>query len=401
MSLPNTESFPDDPDLMPPARRRRARRLLAPLEADERAATIDHLARRTSPTFDFFLFSALSAVLFCTALWLDSPVLLVLGAIFAPLMAPAVGLAFGTVIGSYKFFGRSLAGLLVGSLLVFAVGAVAGLLVLWWPPLGLDQAYLHARISWDNFIVLALGAIFTSATMAHAGRSPGAPSVALAYSLYLPLTIAGFGLTSGMPHLWPDGLVLFSIHLAWAVVLGALTLAILGFRPMTLFGYTLGGVVALLGVVLLLGFGALGAVIGIFGAPVAVPTQTPTVTFTLTPIPPTPTETPTPVPPTATLTPTLSPTLSPSPTFTSSPTPLPVYARIDAGEESGGANLRAAPGFDATPLIALLNGTLVQVLPDSQEADGYLWAHVIVVSDDLEGWVLQDLVSVSTPEPQW
>ena len=67
MSLPKTESFPDDPDLMPPARRRRARRLLAPLEADERAATIDHLARRSSPTFDFFIFSALlgSAVLHC------------------------------------------------------------------------------------------------------------------------------------------------------------------------------------------------------------------------------------------------------------------------------------------------------------------------------------------------
>ena len=58
--------------------------------------------------------------------------------------------------------------------------------------------------------------------------------------------------------------------------LGALTLAILGFRPMTLFGYTLGGVVVLLGVVLLLGFGAFGAVMGVFGPPLAVPTYTPT-----------------------------------------------------------------------------------------------------------------------------
>lgn len=401
MSLPKTESFPDDPDLMPPARRRRAHRLLAPLEADERAAAIDHLARRSSPTFDFFIFSAFSAILFFIALWFDSAPLLLLGAIFAPLMAPAVGLAFGTVIGSYRFFGRSLAGFLVGGLLVFVIGAGGGLLTFWWPALGLEQALLHARISWVHFIILAVGAIFTAATMAHSGRSPGAPSVALAYSLYLPLTVAGYGLTSGIPYLWPDALVVFAIYLAWAVVLGSITLAILGFRPMTLFGYTLGGVVALLGVVLLLGFSAFGAVVGIFGTPLAVPTHTPTVTLTLTPVPPTPTETSTPVPPTSTSTLTPTPSITPSPTFTPSPTPLPVYARIDAGEESGGAFLRAEPGFDATPLTTLANGTLVQILPDSREVEGYFWVHVIVVSNDLEGWVLQSLLSISTPEPQW
>jgi hypothetical protein len=84
MSLSSTEHIPDDPDLMPPARRRRARRLLAPLEADERAVVLDQLRRRTSPTFDFFLFSILSAAVFCIGLFLDSPVILVLGAVFCP-----------------------------------------------------------------------------------------------------------------------------------------------------------------------------------------------------------------------------------------------------------------------------------------------------------------------------
>ena len=58
---------------------------------------------------------------------------------------------------------------------------------------------------------------------------------------------------------------------------------------------------------------------------------------------------------------------------------------IDAGDESGGAFLRAEPGFDATPLTTLTNGTLVQILPDSREVEGYFWVHVIVVSNDLEG----------------
>ncbi|MBN2148787.1 MAG: DUF389 domain-containing protein [Anaerolineales bacterium] len=398
MNLRN-EYFPDDPDLMPPARRRRARRLLAPLEADERAVTLDHLARRTSPTFDFFLFSLLAGAILGMGLLLDSPLLLVLGVVFAPLMGPAVGLAFGTVIGSGRFFGRSLAGLLVGCLEVLLVNVLIGLLGRIWTPLPLEMAYLHAQLSWQFFILLALGAILTAAMMTHPDRSPAQPSMALAYCLYLPLAVAGVGLGIGAPHLWPDGLVLFGVHLAWAALIGALAFAVLGFRPPTLFGYTLGGAVTLVGVILLIGFGSFSAVLGAFGAPLAVPTATPTLTPTRTPVPPTATLTSTPVPPTATLTSTLTPTLTETPTLTPSPTPLPVYALVSSEE---GAFLRSAPGFDSSPVGApLLPGTLVQLREDSAEVNGQTWMHVIVVSDGREGWIWDGTLTVATPEPQW
>lgn len=399
MSLPNTENIPDDPDLMPPARRRRARRLLAPLEADERAIVLDQLRRRTSPTFDFFLFSVLSAAIFCVGLFLDSPVVLVLGAVFAPLMAPVVGLSLGTAVGSYKFFARSLAGLAIGSLLVFIVGVAAGLLGRVWVPTSLTQAYNSAELSAINFIVLSVGAVFTAATMAHHERSPAAPSVALAYTLFLPVVVAGFGLGSGVPHLFPDGLVVFAIHLAWGVVLGAVILAILGFRPMTILGYTLGGAVTLIGVALVVGVGAFSATLGWFGAPLAVATYTPTATPTLTPVPPTSTNTHTPIPPTLTPTITLTPTLTPTPTETFTPTPVPVYARIAPVE---GALIRAEPGFTAPILYpGIVQGTLVRLLGDSQEVDGYSWVRVLVVEDEREGWILQSLLLIATPEPNW
>lgn len=399
MSLPKTEHIPDDPDLMPPARRRRARRLLAPLEADERAIVLDQLRHRTSPTFDFFLFSILSGIIFCVGLILDAPGLLILGAVFAPLMAPVVGLSFGTVVGSYKFFARSLVGLTIGSLLVFVVGIGAGLLGRVWMPASLTQAYLNAELSWINFIVLTLGAVFTAATMAHHERSPSAPSVALAYTLYVPLVVAGFGLGSGAAHLFPDGLVVFAIHLAWGAVLGAITLAILGFRPMTFFGYTLGGAVTLIGVALVFGVGAFSATLGWFGPPLAVATDTPTATSTLTPIPPTSTHTYTPVPPTQTPTITLTPTPTPIPTETYTPTPVPVYARIGPVE---GALIRSEPGFTAPILYpGAMQGVLVQLLGSSQEVDGYLWVKVLVIEDDREGWILQSLLDIATPEPNW
>lgn len=396
-----SENFPDDPEQLPPARRRRARRLLAPLEGDERTESLERLARRSSATFDFFLFSLISGAIFSFGLLLDSTPLLVLAAVFAPLMAPVVGVSLGTVVGSGRFFLRNLLGLILGSALVFATGALVGYLSRFWEPLPLNLAFEHVQLSWAYFLVLAGGAVFTASGLANPGRRAGAASVALAYALYLPLTIAGVGLTSGLVHLWPDGLVLFIVHLAWAVLIGALTLLVHGYRPLTLFGYTLGGAVIMLGIVLLVGFSGISALFGAFGMPMALPTTTPTATYTLTPVPPTLTNTVTPVPPTSTLTPSLTPSLTtaPSPTVTSTPTP--VYARIEAGEESGGANLRAEPGFGTTLITSLMNGTLVQVYPDGVEIDGYQWAHISVVPDGPEGWVLQNLLLVATPAPNW
>jgi hypothetical protein len=314
-------------------------------------------------------------------------------------MAPVIGLSLGTVVGAYKFFARSLVGLAIGCWMVFIVGVAAGLLGRVWIPTSLSQAYLNAELSAINFIVLTAGAVFTAATMAHHERSPTAPSVAMAYTLFLPLVVAGFGLGSGVPHLFPDGLVVFAIHLAWGVLLGAITLAFLGFRPITIFGYTLGGAVTLIGMALVVGVGAFSTTLGWFGSPLAVPTYTPTATTTLTPIPPTATNTATPVPPTLTPTITLTATRTPIPTETFTPTPIPVYARIGPDQ---GALIRSGPGFNSPVLYpGVIQGILVQLLGDSQEIDGYMWVQVRVIEDGREGWMLQTLLLIATPEPNW
>jgi hypothetical protein len=393
----NSERFPDDPDRLPPARRRRARRLLAPLDADERAAFLDEIAQRTYPSFDFFLFSLLAGAVFGVGLLLDSPPILVLGAILAPLMAPAVGIALGTVTGSIRFFVRSLLGIAIGGGLVFLVGYLTGYAAQVWLPLELAQAHLHARLSWPNFLVLALGAVVTTASLVRYENTPELPSVALAYELYLPLAAAGIGLGSGEPFLWPDGLVVFALHLSWSALLGALTLAILGFRPLTLFGYTLGGVVTLIGVLILIGITGIGAAYGgNFAIPTPVPTNTPTLTVTLTPVPPTNT----PVPPTATLTPSITPTQTPTPSRTPTPTVTPILALVQAGD-AGGAHLRAEPGFQSESLQLLANGTLLKVLPEQpMDEGGAFWVHVETVEGQV-GWIVQTALATATPAPNW
>ena len=390
----NTEHTPDDPDKLPPARRRRAKRVLAPVDADERAAFLDKVAHRASPTVDFFLFSFLGAVVFSAGLLLDEAALLVLGAILAPIMTPFIGLALGTVIGSVRYFFRSLVGVIIGSVFVFSIGLLAGYLARSGSPLELNGMLYHTQLSWANFLLLAAGSIFTSIGIVKSKRTAAVPGVALAYELYLPLTAAGIGLGSRTPLLWPDGLIVFTIHLALCILLGAITLAILGLRPLTLFGYSFGGVILLLIIVLMIGLGSAGAAIEEnIALPTHTPTLTPTLTLTMTP-------TLTPVPPTMTPTSTLTPTYTMTPTLSPTPSPTPVLAIIDVGE-SGAVHLRAEADRDAESVTLLANGTVVEVLPeDPLENGGEIWIHVRT-SEGEDGWILQLSIVTATPAPNW
>jgi len=400
MTTSETELLPDDPEQMPPARRRRANRWLVPPDSDERGAFLDELAHRTTPTFDYYLFSFLAGTIIGLGFLLDAPSLLLLGALVAPLMAPTLGLSFGAVMGSARFFFRSFSGVVIGSLLVFWGGAMAGALTLFWAPSKLDLIHIFAQLSWTNFIVLAVGIILIALATIHSDQKPSIPSIAVAFELYLPLAAAGFGLTSRIPHLWPDGLVVFIIYLAWAGMIGAFTLAVRGFRPANLFGYSLSGALVLLAFVLLIGIGGAGAVVT---TQIGLPTLSPTPTLTETPIPtatPSPTSTATQAPPTQTPTPSETPTPQPTLTPTITSTPLPNFAYIFATSgDPPGARLRKEPGGEM--IRTYLNNTLVEVLPEVAEANGYVWVKVRVVKDETIGWILRDLLLLATPSPNW
>ena len=384
-----TELHPDDPESLPPARRRRARRLLAPMDANERAAFLAQLAHRASPSFDFFIFSLAAGALICVGFLVNSTALLVLGVVLAPFLAPVMGLSLGMVIGSVKFFFRSLAALLIGCALALALGFLSGYAARLWMPLNLSLAHLHAQLSWLDLLVLAVGAGLTAIAVANPEMNPAVPSIALAYELYLPLIVAGIGLGGDIPYLWPDGLVIFFLHLSWAVLIGALALAVMGFRPLTLFGYTLGGAVILVGVILLIGLSSAGAVVGAqIGLPTHTPsiTPSPTATFTITP---------TPVPPSTTPSPTLTRTPTRTPTLTPTYTPTPMIAIIRA-PEGGGAVIRDEPG--GRNIGAVLNNTPIQLLPEKREINGVFWVRV-VGPNNLQGWVLESLLATATPPP--
>lgn len=398
MSFPKTQQIPDDAQQLPPARRRRAQRLLLPFNADEREAFLDHIAHRTSLSFDFFLFSILAGLTLGLGLWVDAPALLVLGALLAPTMSPLMGIALGAISGSMRFFTRSLIGFSLGSILVLLTGLLMGAFAKIGALPPLVQVYFHTQLAWHHFLVVAIGSALTTVAIVRTKRRTAVASVALAYELYIPIAAAGFGLTSGVPHLWPDGLVVFAIHLAWTVIISAITLVVLGFRPLTLFGYTIGGVVALLSIIFLIGLSGAGAAVsGQIALPTLAPSATspPTATTTLTP-----TVTAT-LMPTGTQPPTFTPSITPIPSQTPLPSATPVYAIINAPEEYGGAILRDGPSFANPYLVSVSNGTLIEILSDKPtEQDKVLWLHVRI-PDGREGWMIQSAILAATPMPNW
>lgn len=405
MSIPKTTNTPDDPNQLPPARRRRAKRGLIPEDLKSEAEDIERLAYSTSPSFDFFLFSLLAGAIITVGILLDSPALLVLGALAAPVMSPFIGISLGTASGSINFFLRRLLGTLVAGGLVFAVGLLGGYAAQVYSYEELAFASLHSRVHWSHLLLLSAGTIFTTLGVIQKKTSPLVPSVALAYELYIPLCVAGFGLGSGINHLWPDGVVVFTVHLVVMALLGTALFVTHGVRPLTFVGYTVGSLVILLSALLLLGISSAGAILG---GEIALPTSSPTPSPTSTPLPPTNTSTPTPIPPTLTPTatiPTATPTLPPSPTSSPTLRPTPFYGEVSVAEEFLGAFIRSEPDINSQKLTSMINGSLVEILDPSPVVgeDGYSWLRIRYedAEGEGEGWILENLLSISTPEPNW
>lgn len=410
---------PDRPPVSSRARRRRARRTFFPKDAEGRAAVLDALAHRAYPTLELFILSLLCGALLGLGYILDSQGLLFFGILLAPLMTPWVGLTLATISGTPRLFFQTLAGLLVSAALVFLTGALSGLASRLFQPITLNHAFLHSRLWIPDLSILALGAILLTASFIRSEEKPYLPSVIIAYELFLPLSAGGFGVGSGVSDLWPYGALVFAVHLAWATIFGLLTLAVLRFRPLSAGGYVFGLAIFAVSIATVLWLAEPGKAPL---PPVAQATQTTPSATPLPSQPPTPTPpltgTPLPLKPTRTAnlpntdTPTASPTpasatpettllpVTETPTETPSPEATPIYALIRA-REGGGAFLRKEPG--GSVLATLDNGSMVQILPDTQEINGAVWIHVVVTRDEIrvEGWIIQDVLETATPIPNW
>ena len=431
MTFPNEPTQPPEPysesRISARARRRRARRTFFPKDAEGRTAVIASLAKRAYPSYELFIYSILCGVMLGVGYIFDSYGVLVLGILFAPLMAPWFGLILAAISGMPRLFFQTAAGLLVSAILVFTASVLAGLASRLILPHTFNAAFTLSRLWWPELIVIAFGAILLSVSFVRSESKPYLPSVVIAYGLFMPLSASGFGIGNGIGDLWPHGALVSLVHLAWSSIFGLLTLAILRFRPLSGVRYIFAlGVFA---ISILTVFWLIEPSKAQSAELTAEPTL-PAATLTLA-SPPDETATPTAHPsattglpePTETasapeetieatsttsdgsVTPvhlTLDITLPVTETRTSTPAPepTPVYAIIRA-REGGGAYIRKEPGGNV--LATLDNGSVVQILPETQDYNGVLWIHIVATRNDIrvEGWIIQSVLETATPVPNW
>jgi hypothetical protein len=241
MNFSNEITQPPRPDpesrISARARRRRARRTFFPKDAHGRAAVMAALAKRTYPSYELFIYSLVCGAVLGVGYIFDSYGVLLLGILFAPLMAPWVGFVLSIISGTPRLFVQTFAGLLVSALLVFGASALAGMASRLILPHTFNAAFTLSRLWWPDLIVMALGAVLLTVSFVRSESKPYLPSVVVAYELFMPLSASGFGLGNGVGDLWPHGVLAFVVQLAWATILGLITLAVLRFRPLSRLGY--------------------------------------------------------------------------------------------------------------------------------------------------------------------
>jgi hypothetical protein len=427
MTFPNEPAQPPEPPsesrISARARRRRARRTFFPKDAEGRTAIIASLAKRAYPSYELFIYSLLCGVMLGVGYIFDSYGVLVLGILFAPLMAPWFGLILSAMSGMPRLFFQTAAGLLISAALVFGASALAGLASRLILPHTFNAAFTLSRLWWPEMIVVALGAILLTVSFVRSESKPYLPSVVIAYGLFMPLSASGFGVGNGIGDLWPHGALVSLVHLAWSGIFGLITLAILRFRPLSgvRYAFALGVFAISMLTVFWLTEPSKAQTVELATEPTL-----PVATLTLAPLPDE-TSAPTALPSATTVllepteiefapeatstaqnenvTPvplTLDVTLPVTETRTSTPAPepTPIYAVIRA-REGGGAYIRKEPGGNV--LATIDNGSVVQILPETQDYNGVLWIHIVATRNDIrvEGWIIQTVLETATPVPNW
>jgi hypothetical protein len=402
------------------ARRRRAlRRAHFPTDEAGRAELFNHLVRRAFPSYELFVFSLVAGAILGLGYLFNAQALLIFGILVAPLLTPWIGTTLSIVAGALRLFIQTIAALLISSLVIFLGGWLAGFASRPFQPLTLNEAFLHSQLWWYDLVALTIGAVLITVSFVRSEDRPYLPSALLAYELFLPLCAAGFGLGSGvgLGEIWPQGLFVFFVHLAWATFFGIITLFFLRFYPTTFSGFALTGVtliVLLTTIVIYTNFGnwimikaglapptpEAVTVIESTPTPLAIPSMTPSPEEDqATAVIAVPVNTASRTPGPSSTPATLSPTETSTVTVTAEPTPILAIIRASEG---GGAFIRENPGGEV--LITLANGSTVTIIPnDLQEVNGVIWVHVFTMANDarVEGWMIQTVLQTATPVADW
>jgi len=388
-----TNEFPEfkhEPDSTAAARRRRAKRRLTQLQADDRERYLEDLGHFVTPDVTVFLSALVTGVLFGFGLHYNLVSLLVAGILFGPHMMILFGLALSAISGSANFFLRQSLSL---GILLAATAAPVWLLTSFLPAVdsGPVLALSSAGVHIIELGLVIFASVWQTLNLQREQKIVIPASAILAYSLLFPLAAGVQGLAVGSAEVWQGALLAFVVYLAAALAAPLLTLVLSGFRPLIGGGHSLAAAVVLIGLIAAGAVAAAGAsVAAALPTPTPTPTNTPTATATAT-------VTSTPLP-SATPSATATATGTATPTATHTSTPIPANIVNTGGM---GVFLRMVPNGEV--IQGVMEGALVYILDEITDENGGRWWLVQTTGGE-EGWIVDGYLlygsePAATPSP--
>ncbi len=189
------------------------------LTPKEKETVIDNIKAGTCPSNDFYVMTALAAVIATLGIIIGNTIVVIGAMVVAPLLAPVLSCSLAGVRGEVAMFNRSIREEIKGALLAIAIAIIVAYIV---PEYELTQEFLM-RV---QPTLLNLGIAFASGlagAYALAKRLDYTlPGIAISVSLIPPLCVAGISI---------------GLRLGWEFTMGALLLFVSNIIAITLAGY--------------------------------------------------------------------------------------------------------------------------------------------------------------------
>jgi uncharacterized hydrophobic protein (TIGR00271 family) len=201
------------------------------LNVEEQLELREAMRDSARPGVNFFVLIVLSSIIATLGLLLNSAAVVIGAMLVAPLMSPILGFSLGMVLGDVRLIRLSIEAVFKGVTLALVIAVLIGIL----SPFKELTDEIMARTQptlLDLTVALASG-MAGAYSLSREEVSAALPGVAISAALMPPLSVAGLGLSLGMPQVAGGAFLLFIANIAAISLAGVIVFILLGVRSQT------------------------------------------------------------------------------------------------------------------------------------------------------------------------
>jgi uncharacterized hydrophobic protein (TIGR00271 family) len=211
------------------------KRLIHPLDAEEKLRLTQEIRQSASSSFDFFLLVVLSCSIATLGLITDSPAVIIGAMLVAPLMSPIIGIGFSSITGDSLLARRASTALLRGALLAVLLSTVMTLVNIRLPFVMMQElpgeVWARTHPSPIDLVIALAGGLAAAYALTRPNISAALPGVAIATALMPPLCTVGIGMALTRWDVAGGALLLFITNAITIAFAAALVFFLRGFSP--------------------------------------------------------------------------------------------------------------------------------------------------------------------------